>query len=379
MTNPSHYLFRILFFVLMVLVVVSFLITPIANAFIANVALNGMILAVFLIGLIFIVRKVALLRPEAAWISAFRTLNEARLARQPQPKLLAPLANMLGNKANGKISLSASSLSSLLDSIDSRLSESRDTSRYLIGLLIFLGLLGTFWGLLETVGAVSGVIGDLSLKGDNLENAFANLKHGLEAPLSGMATAFSSSLFGLAGSLALGFIDLQLGQAQNRFYNDLEEWLSGITKLSAGIGINSDSDASASAYQAALFEQTAESLDRLQRVMVQNEDERREGNQHLVKLNDTLLLLADKHEIQTQLISKISEGQIELNSNLSKAIDPSSDKNKEELRLHIRNIEKQLMQLINELRLGRDKSVEEIRQEIRLLARTIAVLAEEAE
>ena len=194
-----------------------------------------------------------------------------------------------------------------------------------------------------------------------------------------MATAFSSSLFGLAGSLALGFIDLQLGQAQNRFYNDLEEWLSGITKLSAGIGINSDSDASASAYQAALFEQTAESLDRLQRVMVQNEDERREGNQHLVNLNDTLLLLADKHEIQTQLISKISESQIELNSNLSKVIDPSSDKNKEELRLHIRNIEKQLMQLINELRLGRDKSVEEIRQEIRLLARTIAVLAEEAE
>jgi hypothetical protein len=201
----------------------------------------------------------------------------------------------------------------------------------------------------------------------------------LEAPLSGMATAFSSSLFGLAGSLALGFIDLQLGQAQNRFYNDLEEWLSGITKLSAGIGINNDNDASASAYQAALFEQTAESLDRLQRVMVQNEDERREGNQHLVKLNDTLLLLADKHEIQTQLISKISESQIELNSNLSKAIDPSPDKNKEELRLHLRNIEKQLTQLINELRLGRDKSVEEIRQEIRLLARTIAVLAEEAE
>jgi hypothetical protein len=229
------------------------------------------------------------------------------------------------------------------------------------------------------VGAVSKVIGDLSLKGENLENAFANLKNGLEAPLSGMATAFSSSLFGLAGSLALGFIDLQLGQAQNRFYNDLEEWLSGITKLSAGIGINSDNDASASAYQAALFEQTAESLDRLQRVMVQNEDERREGNQHLVKLNDTLLLLADKHEIQTQLISKISESQIELNSNLSKAIDPSPDKNKEELRLHLRNIEKHLTQLINELRLGRDKSVEEIRQEIRLLARTIAVLAEEAE
>ena len=379
MTNLNHYLIRVLLFVLVILVIASFLIMPISRAFMANAALNGMILAVFLIGLIFIVRKIALLSPEVTWISEYRSLKKPRLTKQRPPKLLAPVANMLGDRTNGKISLSATSLKSLLDSIDTRLSESRDTSRYLIGLLIFLGLLGTFWGLLETVGAVSDVIGDLSLKGGNLENAFADLKTGLEAPLSGMATAFSSSIFGLAGSLALGFLDLQLGQAQNRFYNDLEEWLSGLTKLSAGNNVTGDHEISGSAYQAALFEQTAESLDRLQRVMVQNEDGRDETNQHLLKINDSLHLIVDKLEAETQVIRDLSDNQIRINSVIGKLADFSQETSKDDYRHNLRNIDTQLSQLIKELKTGRDKSVEEIRQEIRLLARTIAVLAEEAD
>ena len=345
----------------------------------ANAALNGMILAIFLIGLIFIIRKIALLSPEVAWISEYRSVNKPRLTKQRPPRLLAPVANMLGDRANGKITLSATSLKSLLDSIDTRLSESRDTSRYLIGLLIFLGLLGTFWGLLETVGAVSNVIGDLSLRGGNLEKAFADLKTGLEAPLSGMATAFSSSIFGLAGSLALGFLDLQLGQAQNRFYNDLEEWLSGLTKLSAGTNITGDHETSATAYQAALFEQTAESLDRLQRVMVQNEDGRDETNQHLIKINDSLLLIVNKLEKETQVIRQLSDNQVKINSVIGKFTEYSQEKGQDDYRQNLRNIDAQLSQLIKELKTGRDKSVEEIRQEIRLLARTIAVLAEEAD
>ena len=379
MTNLNHYLIRVLLFVLVILVIAGFLIMPISRAFMANAALNGMILAVFLIGLIFIVRKIALLSPEVTWISEYRSLKKPRLTKQRPPKLLAPVANMLGDRTNGKISLSATSLKSLLDSIDTRLSESRDTSRYLIGLLIFLGLLGTFWGLLETVGAVSDVIGDLSLKGGNLENAFADLKTGLEAPLSGMATAFSSSIFGLAGSLALGFLDLQLGQAQNRFYNDLEEWLSGLTKLSAGNNVTGDHEISGSAYQAALFEQTAESLDRLQRVMVQNEDGRDETNQHLLKINDSLHLIVDKLEAETQVIRDLSDNQIRINSVIGKLADFSQETSKDDYRHNLRNIDTQLSQLIKELKTGRDKSVEEIRQEIRLLARTIAVLAEEAD
>lgn len=379
MTNMNHYLIRVLLFVLVILVIASFLIIPIGHAFMANAALNGMILGVFLFGLVFIVRKIALLSPEVAWISQHRSLNKQRLTKQRAPRLLAPIANMLGDKTNGKISLSATSLKSLLDSIDMRLSESRDTSRYLIGLLIFLGLLGTFWGLLETVGAVSNVIGGLSLKGGNLEKAFSDLKIGLDAPLSGMATAFSSSVFGLAGSLALGFIDLQLGQAQNRFYNDLEEWLSGLTKLSAGNNVTGDHEISGTAYQAALFEQTAESLDRLQRVMVHNEDGRDETNQHLIKINDSLHLIVDKLEAETQVIRDLSDNQERSNSAISRLTEYSQEKSKDDYRQNLRNIDTQLSQLIKELKTGRDKSVEEIRQEIRLLARTIAVLAEEAD
>ena len=379
MTNMNHYLIRVLLFVLVILVIASFLIIPIGHAFMANAALNGMILGVFLFGLVFIVRKIALLSPEVAWISQHRSLNKQRLTKQRPPRLLAPIANMLGDKTNGKISLSATSLKSLLDSIDMRLSESRDTSRYLIGLLIFLGLLGTFWGLLETVGAVSNVIGGLSLKGGNLEKAFSDLKIGLDAPLSGMATAFSSSVFGLAGSLALGFIDLQLGQAQNRFYNDLEEWLSGLTKLSAGNNVTGDHEISGTAYQAALFEQTAESLDRLQRVMVHNEDGRDETNQHLIKINDSLHLIVDKLEAETQVIRDLSDNQERSNSALGRLTEYSQEKSKDDYRQNLRNIDTQLSQLIKELKTGRDKSVEEIRQEIRLLARTIAVLAEEAD
>ena len=379
MTNMNHYLIRVLLFVLVILVIASFLIIPIGHAFMANAALNGMILGVFLFGLVFIVRKIALLSPEVAWISQHRSLNKQRLTKQRPPRLLAPIANMLGDKTNGKISLSATSLKSLLDSIDMRLSESRDTSRYLIWLLIFLGLLGTFWGLLETVGAVSNVIGGLSLKGGNLEKAFSDLKIGLDAPLSGMATAFSSSVFGLAGSLALGFIDLQLGQAQNRFYNDLEEWLSGLTKLSAGNNVTGDHEISGTAYQAALFEQTAESLDRLQRVMVHNEDGRDETNQHLIKINDSLHLIVDKLEAETQVIRDLSDNQERSNSAISRLTEYSQEKSKDDYRQNLRNIDTQLSQLIKELKTGRDKSVEEIRQEIRLLARTIAVLAEEAD
>ena len=379
MTNMNHYLIRVLLFVLVILVIASFLIIPLGHAFMANAALNGMILGVFLFGLIFIVRKIALLSPEVAWISQYRSLNKQRLTKQRPPRLLAPVANMLGDKTNGKISLSATSLKSLLDSIDSRLSESRDTSRYLIGLLIFLGLLGTFWGLLETVGAVSNVIGGLSLKGGDLEKAFSDLKIGLDAPLSGMATAFSSSVFGLAGSLALGFIDLQLGQAQNRFYNDLEEWLSGLTKLSAGNNVTGDHEISGTAYQAALFEQTAESLDRLQRIMMHNEDGRDETNQHLIKINDSLHLIVDKLEAETQVIRDLSDNQERSNSAISRLTEYSQAKSKDDYRQNLRNIDTQLSQLIKELKTGRDKSVEEIRQEIRLLARTIAVLAEEAD
>ena len=379
MTNPNHYLIRIFLFLIILLVPAGFLLAPLHGAFMANPGLNGFILASFLIGVIFISLKVALLGPEVKWILNYRVATGARQKNQNPPSLLAPIATMLGSRRDGNVSLSTNSLRSLLDSIDARLSESRDISRYLIGLLIFLGLLGTFWGLLETVTAVGKVIDGLSLKNDNLQRAFSDLKVGLAAPLAGMGTAFSSSLFGLAGSLALGFLDLQLGQAQNRFYKDLEEWLSGLTKLSSGGSGFTEGETSASAYQAALFEQTAESLDRLQRVIVRNEDQRQDNNKNLTKMNEHIALVLEEIKAGNDLLNQLVKSQSTVLDSISRSEPSSQTKALESTKSHLKKIENTASLLLEEMRLGRDKSVDEIRQEIRLLARTIAALAEEQE
>ena len=379
MTNPNHYLIRIFLFLIILLIPAGFLLAPLHGAFMANPGLNGFILASFLIGVIFISLKVALLGPEVKWILNYRVATGARQKNQNPPSLLAPIATMLGSRRDGNVSLSTNSLRSLLDSIDARLSESRDISRYLIGLLIFLGLLGTFWGLLETVAAVGKVIDGLSLKNDNLQRAFSDLKVGLAAPLAGMGTAFSSSLFGLAGSLALGFLDLQLGQAQNRFYKDLEEWLSGLTKLSSGGSGFTEGETSASAYQAALFEQTAESLDRLQRVIVRNEDQRQDNNKNLIKMNEHIALVLEEIKAGNDLLNQLLKSQSTVLDSISRSEPSSQTKALESTKSHLKKIENTASLLLEEMRLGRDKSVDEIRQEIRLLARTIAALAEEQE
>ena len=173
------------------------------------------------------------LNPEVAWIERYRR-SQADLSTEPVPRLLSPMATMLADRRGGRVSLSAVRCARCSTASATRLEETRETSRYLIGLLVFLGLLGTFYGLLETVRSVGGVIGGLCGRRRRRGRAFDDLKTGLQTPLAGMSTAFSASLFGLAGSLVLGFLDLQAGLAQNRFYNDLEEWLSGYTRLSGG-------------------------------------------------------------------------------------------------------------------------------------------------
>ena len=377
MTSPRRYLVRIIIFLAIIAAVAGILLGPLRDAFMANPALNGMILAGLLIGIVFIVRQVLMLAPEVAWIETYRN-SRPGMSVQTAPTLLGPIATMLGERRDNRMSLSTQSLRSLLDSLDSRLAESRDISRYLIGLLIFLGLLGTFWGLLTTVGAVGDVIGSLTMESGDLGDVFANLKSGLESPLSGMATAFSSSLFGLAGSLVLGFLDLQLGQAQNRFYNDLEEWLSSLTRLTSGGAIAiGEGEGSASAYQAALFEQTAESLDRLQRVISRSEDERRQSNANLMSLNEKLATLVEQMRVEQELMSRIGEAQLEIKPVLSRLADQLHGGRDEASQSHLRSIESYMARLLEQSEQGRNQTTEEIRQEIRLLARTIAALAED--
>lgn len=223
LSSPRMFLVRMTIFLILCALIVIVILKQIWVAFMANPPLNALIIGVLLIGILLAFRQVIRLFPEVAWVNGFR-LADPGIAVERPPVLLAPMAAILGDRI-GRMAISSLTMRSILDSIAIRLDEARDMSRYMTGLLIFLGLLGTFWGLIETVGSVGGVIGNLRVGGD-ASAVFDALKEGLAAPLAGMGISFSSSLFGLAGSLVLGFLDLQTSQAQNRFHTDLEDWLA---------------------------------------------------------------------------------------------------------------------------------------------------------
>jgi hypothetical protein len=222
-SSPRIFLVRMLVFLVIGVLLVVILNRQIWLAFLANPGLNALIISVLLIGILLAFRQVVRLFPEIAWVNSFR-LADPGLAVERGPVLLAPMASILRDRV-GRMAMSSQTMRGMMDSIANRLDEARDMSRYMTGLLIFLGLLGTFWGLIETVGSVGKVIEGLKVGGD-AGAMFESLKEGLAAPLGGMGISFSSSLFGLAGSLVLGFLDLQTSQAQNRFYTELEDWLA---------------------------------------------------------------------------------------------------------------------------------------------------------
>jgi HAMP domain-containing protein len=218
-------------FTMLVAVLVAVILPGLQRAFYANPVLNGVIVGALLLGMLHTFRMVGRLFREVNWVNRYRSSEKGGDTGKP-PQLLAPMATLMKNRQNTV--LSPVSMRSLLDSLAARLDESRDLSRYLVGLLIFLGLLGTFWGLLETVTSVGDAIGALDVTATQSATMFDQLKSGLQKPLAGMGLSFSSSLFGLAGSLILGFLDLKASQAQNRFYTDLEDWLSTMTDIAAG-------------------------------------------------------------------------------------------------------------------------------------------------
>ena len=290
MSQPNRVLIWMLGFLVLIGLAAAALYPQLRSAFEATRLFNGVILLVFAVGVAVNLRHVFRLQREVVWIENLRRSDPDR--RLEPPVLLAPMAKMFGKNERKPQSLSTASMRSLLDSVYLRLEEQRDLSRYLIGLMIFLGLLGTFWGLLKTIGSVGDIIGGLTAGSDAL-TMFDSLKTQLQAPLAGMATSFSTSLFGLAGSLILGFLDLQAGRAANRFYTELEDWLSGMTKLSSG-GVAGEGDTSVPSYVQALLEQTADGLERMQRAIVDSERERRGGHEQMAELNRQLLKLNEQ-------------------------------------------------------------------------------------
>lgn len=243
--SPNVYLVKMIIFVILVAMVGGILAVQLLNAFWANPFINGLILFVLVIGIILSFRQVIRLIPEVHWVNSLQSGNLADTRRPPV--LLAPVAAIMRDRL-GETVITPASLRSILDSVGFRLDEARETGRYLTGLLVFLGLLGTFYGLLQTVSSVSGVIQGLDVTAGDTSNIFSNLRDGLQAPLGGMGTAFASSLFGLSGSLILGFLDLQANQAQNAFATELEDWMSSMTELdhpmtqmqATGLGVNGE-------------------------------------------------------------------------------------------------------------------------------------------
>ncbi|MGO1079275.1 flagellar motor protein MotA [Inquilinus sp. CA228] len=386
MSSPRRYLVRMTAFVIIVAIVAAVLGPGVSSAFMANPALNGVILATTVFGIVFCFRAVVNLEPDIRWIEAHlaQRAQGGRIA-PVQPRLLAPIARVIAEQ-QGELSLSPMALRSLLDAIGARLSESREISRYLIGLLIFLGLLGTFWGLLETVRSASGVIAGLDMEAADPSAAFATLKHGLEAPLTGMGTAFSASLFGLAGSLALGFLELQASQAQNRFYNELEDWLSANTRLSAGPQAGGYEIEAGEpvfpAYIESVVAQTAENLDALRRLTVQAEEERRGQGGALGAVATQLATIDDHLQSQQAMTARLAEGQAAtaaVLSRLATALESDRFGIDEPTRQHIRSLDTTVRRMIEEMSTGRIQLSGEIRGEIKLLARTIAALAEGTE
>ena len=304
LATPRIFLVRMLVFLVACGLVAVVLNKQIILAFFANPGLNALIGIVLLIGILLSFRQVIRLYPEVSWVNNFR-IADPGLALDRHPTLLAPMAAILGGERTGRMTITQQTMRHLLDSIATRLDEARDISRYMTGLLVFLGLLGTFWGLIETVGSVGKVIDGLKVGGD-AGALFDTLKEGLAAPLGGMGISFSSSLFGLAGSLILGFLDLQSSQAQNRFYTELEDWLA-TTVRQYGDEAGPSGDLSAA-------------LDKL-RVAVEEGGSGRNNTTAMANLAEAIQGLVAHMRTEQQMIREWADGQGEQNREIKRLLE----------------------------------------------------------
>ncbi|WND01865.1 MotA/TolQ/ExbB proton channel family protein [Temperatibacter marinus] len=351
MKKPQKYLTRMGLFCIAVLAIAALIFPSLKDAFMANAILNGVIIGALLLGLFYAFRRVFDLSPAVDWVNDFKKRGDE--ASSAAPNLMASASAMLRSQHSESMRMSTMSMRTVLDGIVNRLEESREISRYMTGLLIFLGLLGTFWGLLGTIGAIGKTINSLSIDGTNIALMFDELKDGLQTPLAGMGVAFSSSLFGLAGSLVLGFLDLQASQAQTRFYNDVEDWLSSVTKLSRGEEGSSGLSVSGSpsAYATAVMEQTAEGMERLEKTLKRGEEDRHHLQQTMLEISKALNKLADQSDQPPQPPQPM--------------MDSAS-------RSHLSNIDVGIKALLDSSTKANEQLSEDLRKEIRVLSRTIA-------
>ncbi|MCU0829303.1 MAG: biopolymer transporter ExbB [Tabrizicola sp.] len=338
-----------------------------------NPLLNGLIAFVFIIGVLTCFWQVWILAQSVYWIENF-VRNTPGTENDAPPRLLAPLAALLRSRT-ARMSISASSSRSIQESVAQRIDEARDITRYLINLLVFLGLLGTFWGLATTVPAVVETIRSLApQEGESGMDVFAKLMGGLESQLGGMGTAFSSSLLGLAGSLVLGLLELFAGHGQNRFSRELEEWLSSITRIGlAGDGEGADQNA-----LAAVIDHMAVQMEQLQLMHEQSEAGRAAFEARIAELTESLTRLGDgpqEDAAQAAILRRIADGQDRLIAALGQVEGGGADP---ESRMRLRSIDVQLLRILEEMSAGRQETLADLRTDIAALTAAIRQLGRSA-
>ncbi len=370
----------VMFLVLLMVGVGAYLAySRVAPVFLPNLVFNGFIFVVFIIGVLACFWQVFQLIKSVSWIESFVSGDEGH-SMSTAPRLLAPLAALLGSRG-ARMQIGSTSASSILDSVATRIDEARDITRYIVNLLIFLGLLGTFWGLATTVPALVETIRSLApLEGEDSASTFSRLTEGLEEQLGGMGVAFASSLLGLAGSLIVGLLELFAGHGQNRFYRELEEWLSTITRLGFS-GEDGDGEATDHGASAALLEHFAEQMGALQTLFSQSDISRSlmdEQLGNLVQSVDGLVNRMENDSRQTDALDQMVAGQ-------DRMIEALKDKPEEdaagvdaESRMRLRSIDVQLLRILEEMSAGRQESISDLRGDLTALTKTIkAAIGEE--
>ncbi|NUB44432.1 biopolymer transporter ExbB [Fertoebacter nigrum] len=372
-TQPVRQLVLMLIVTALVVLGVVLTFPQLASLFLAKIWLNGFIAAVFLFGVVTCFVQVARLMLSIAWLEEFVKQRPGQDIAPP-PNLLAPLATLLASRG-ARMQISASSSRSILDSVGSRLDEARDVTHYLGSLLIFLGLLGTFYGLATTVPALVETIRSLSnTSGASGADVLSQLMKGLEAQLGGMGTAFSSSLLGLAGSLVVGLLELFAGHGQNRFYRELEEWLSKITRLGFSSGEGEGGD---QAVLGSLLDHMTTQMEGLQTLFAQSEASRALVDDRIGELAEAVGTLvergAEDQRVQAQLLARIAEGQEKLTEALT-GVESSAHADAES-RMRLRSIDVQLLRILEELSAGRQESVTDLRGDLAALTAAIRQLS----
>ena len=318
LSSPRIFLVRMAIFLILFALIVVVIHQQIWVAFMANPSLNALIIGVLIIGILLAFRQVIRLFPEVAWVNGFRMADPGITVERP-PVLLAPMAAIMGDRI-GRMAMSSHTMRGILDSISLRLDEARDMSRYMTGLLIFLGLLGTFWGLIDTVGSVGGVIGNLRVGGD-ASAVFDALKEGLAAPLAGMGISFSSSLFGLAGSLVLGFLDLQTSQAQNRFHTDLEDWLATTVREIGGDAVQGTASSPGPNYSA----EVKVAIERLREAITEAGSSK--ATNAMANLAEAIQGLVQHMRTEQQMIRDWAESQADQNREVRRLLEHLAHEN----------------------------------------------------